>query len=1036
MSTTSFSRRLSIAFFVLTLILGGSVALTLQRVGDIESKSQLLNDLRAPTARNSLMLLNGVNHSLAALRGWMLIREEKFRVERQRAWRDEIHASLTTLRELSGNWTNPDNVARLSLLSGRVALFEEYQAQIEQLAHSPDNRPDLQLFQKELVPTSKRLHAALSALVDVEVQKRPTVQGQKLLFALTQLDRASSGLRDTTKAYLLSKAPDTAHEVHARQGALAETMAAVSHLASQLSQRQISLYQRITVDLALLSQLALQAVEIKDGDTWNRANSLLRKNAAPLAFEIKQLLSATSQDQLDLMTSDLASLGSEVSALETLEYLMLALGLTTSLALGFFNIRSMTSSLGALATVARTIASGELTQPVKIRGGEEVNRVASALEDMRRSLHQTQTSLEKRRALAVCLQQEETPDNMAREALTIAADTVGAVVGTMYLAEAEGSLRLAAGFQLAQDAKTQTLFKYGEGLVGRTARDNVTTVTSDIPQNSLTLRTGLGEVSPTQLVACPLSNGVDVAGVAVLGFLNPVSSDDLALLRLLLENVCSAYRATQANSRAAKLLMETREQSLQIEAQRVHERTNRQLAEQALVLRASEENLRKSNTELEARTLSALEQTVHLERQQETLKAQKLQLEKASQYKSEFLSNMSHELRTPLNSMLILAKMLADNQEGNLTKDQVDSASIVHSGGMELLELINEILDLSKIEAGKMTTTLGPVVLSDLCQALRSQFTPIAYEKGIELVIAEGSQAILRTDNQRLRQILKNLLSNALKFTQSGRVTLNISSSDPPEELASPELAQGALAFTVSDTGTGIPAEHQEAIFEAFQQVDGTFTRQQGGTGLGLTISRRLARLLRGDLTLESSSPSGSTFCLWLPCALSQTQPKTTDLRAAAQLNQNPALETGPESVPQVPNSAVATLCGKRVLLVDDDVRNAFALGRLLSRLGLSVDSATNGQLALNKLRADDAKFDLVLMDVMMPVLNGLEATRQIKADDNLRNLPVIVLTANAMPEDKDASLAAGADAFLTKPVDDKLLVDALKRWLEGSDAA
>jgi signal transduction histidine kinase/DNA-binding response OmpR family regulator len=394
-------------------------------------------------------------------------------------------------------------------------------------------------------------------------------------------------------------------------------------------------------------------------------------------------------------------------------------------------------------------------------------------------------------------------------------------------------------------------------------------------------------------------------------------------------------------------------------------------------------------------------------------------LENASRYKTEFLANMSHELRTPLNSMLILSKLFADNAEGNLTGDQLESARVIHESGTSLLHIINDILDLSKIEAGKMEIYPETSALVPFARSMERQFRHMADARGLafEVELGAGLPDTFRTDWGKLEQIIRNLVSNALKFTPRGTVRLAI--TRPPSGLAwlNPALSGSdgrALAFAVSDTGIGIPKDKFAQIFEAFRQVDGSTSRKYGGTGLGLSISRRFADMLGGELRVESTEDEGSTFTLYLP----------VDRYPA------PTLDAAAPAGAAEPSHALrqdAFFHGRtvKVLIVDDDERNRYALRRILASRTHALWMAGDGEEALKALAANpDA--DLVLMDIMMPKLDGYEAMRAIRAQERFRQLPIVALTARALPEDRDKCFAAGASAYLAKPVDPARLLDTL----------
>jgi PAS domain S-box-containing protein len=453
--------------------------------------------------------------------------------------------------------------------------------------------------------------------------------------------------------------------------------------------------------------------------------------------------------------------------------------------------------------------------------------------------------------------------------------------------------------------------------------------------------------------------------------------------------------------------------------------------EQRVVTRTAE--LQATNEELEQKTHNLEQQRIQLQEAKLSLEQKARELTQASQYKSEFLTNMSHELRTPLNSILILSKMLSANREGHLGKDEVESARVIHSSGSDLLNLINDILDLSKIEAGHMDVHREEVEVAELIDELRGVFTPLAEKNDLnfQLTVAEGTPTHMATDKQRMQQILRNLLSNAFKFTQEGSVALIVSPWQSGDGKSDSEL----LAFAVTDTGMGIPPEKLDVIFSAFRQADGSTNRRFGGTGLGLSISTELAALLGGHITAESEERIGSTFTLVLP----RVCPSQTDTRGLRTLETKltPPVsmqdtETGLPPLPQMVEAAAdddRTLEGRRILVVDDDMRNVFAIAKLLRTRGVDVLVAENGEKALRLLQ-DNPDTDAVLMDVMMPVMDGFTATQCIRAKPEFRDLPIIALTAHAMKEDRERCLASGMNDYLAKPLDVDQLIERLHQWL------
>ena len=430
-----------------------------------------------------------------------------------------------------------------------------------------------------------------------------------------------------------------------------------------------------------------------------------------------------------------------------------------------------------------------------------------------------------------------------------------------------------------------------------------------------------------------------------------------------------------------------------------------------------------------------------------TLEERAQQLALSTQYKSEFLANMSHELRTPLNSLLVLAKLLSENPDGNLTVKQVEFARTIHEAGSDLLQLLNDILDLSKVEAGKMEVHPAAISLDGLLEYVDATFRPMAAQKGLafQVEVASGVPTFVYSDEQRLQQILRNLLSNAVKFTHTGGVTLRVSQAGADTRFSGPlRDEKSVLAFAVKDTGIGIAEDKLELIFGAFQQADGTTSRGYGGTGLGLSISRDIARLLGGEIHAISEPGHGSTFTFYLP---DRQQPdmadhhisRTTAAFSLGSFAANGMAESanftspGPLNGQQHPAPGAAPegdpLNGAKVLIIDDDVRNVFALTSVFERYGAHVRYAENGRQGMEILDRED-DIGLVLMDVMMPEMDGLQTTRAIRNMPQYADLPVIAVTARAMHGDREKAIDAGASDYVTKPIDVEELLDCMERWL------
>jgi signal transduction histidine kinase/ActR/RegA family two-component response regulator len=513
----------------------------------------------------------------------------------------------------------------------------------------------------------------------------------------------------------------------------------------------------------------------------------------------------------------------------------------------------------------------------------------------------------------------------------------------------------------------------------------------------------------------------------------------LTFLERLVATIGVALNTIQANRRTEELLAQSQRLAREMQDQSAElQRTNAELEDKAQLLSEQKANIETKNREIELARLD--------------LEQQAQQLSRASAYKSEFLANMSHELRTPLNSLLLLARLLADNAEANLSDKQIEFARTIHSAGSDLLSLIDDILDLAKIEAGRMDVEPDQVDFDGVRSYVEQAFTPQAQEKNLEFRVSvdTGLPASIVTDSQRLQQILRNLLSNAVKFTDAGSVTLTIFAAPPNTDFDVPALtsARQVIGFSVADTGIGINDEKLAIIFEPFQQADGTTTRKYGGTGLGLSISRDLAALLGGTIVVSSRPGEGSTFTLYMPDALAPDAmpaisaagmpPATVVVQSAPAPLDMPLMDLPPvmsqrteTEVHVVVSPASRQLDGATVLIVDDDVRNVFALTSALEMHGLNVLYADNGVDGV-RLLAEHPEVDIVLMDAMMPDQDGYETTRGIRRNQRFQDLPVVFLTAKAMPGDRESALAAGASDYITKPVDLDELIELMARWVNA----
>jgi CheY-like chemotaxis protein/CHASE3 domain sensor protein len=618
--------------------------------------------------------------------------------------------------------------------------------------------------------------------------------------------------------------------------------------------------------------------------------------------------------------------------------------------------------------------------------------------------------------MAEAIQGDRSPFELAEKALQTLATYVRADVGALYGTEGEGWRRL-AGFALDSSAAGPERFKRGEGLIGQTASERNIRRISAVPADYVKVRSGTGERAPVDLVIVPAHSDGQTHAVIELGFLREADARTLRLVERVAETIAVAMRSSGYRVQLQELLEESQRQGEALQAQQEELRvTNEELETQTQALRQAHAQLEERKEELEVMNTSLLVQRSGLEKATRVIEEKAIEVERASRYKSEFLANMSHELRTPLNSSLILANLLASNKEGNLSDEQVKFASMIRDAGNDLLVLINDVLDLSKVEAGKIEVRARSLSTSRVAEEVATAVEPLAREKKVAFRVHVDASAPseLETDAQRLRQILRNLLSNAIKFTESGEVSLSI------------QAAGEMVAFAVADTGIGIAPDQHEAIFEAFRQAEGSANRRFGGTGLGLSISRSLARLLGGDLSVASEVGRGSTFTLTLP-RLYVPPDETPHAPAPAILPPVP-LRTAASAwngagLPIADDRDRVEVGRRIVLVVEDDPAFATILLDLAHELEfqcLVAGSADEGvQLALERVPS------AILLDMKLPDHSGLSVLDRLKRDPTTRHIPIHVISGF---DHSHEALAMGATGYVLKPVQREELLAAFRR--------
>ncbi|MCX4829825.1 HAMP domain-containing protein [Streptomyces sp. NBC_00006] len=791
---------------------------------------------------------------------------------------------------------------------------------------------------------------------------------------------------------------------------------------------------------------------------------------------------------------------------------------------------NLTRQVRAIAAVATAVTRGDLNLKIDVDAAGEIQVLQDNINKMISNLRDTTIANEEQdwlkgnlARISGLMQGRRDLDDVAGLIMSELTPVVSAQHGAFFLAlplddsadaaiadEDAYELRMCGSYGYSMGSMP-TAFRPGETLIGTAAQERRTILVDNAPSGYLKIASGLGEAPPAQVIVIPVLFEDTVLGVIELASFTPFTQIQKDFLGQIAEMIATSVNTISVNTKTEVLLRQSQELTEQLR-ERSAELENRQKALQAsnAELEEKAELLAQQNRDIEVKN-------TEIEDARQVLEERAEQLAVSMRYKSEFLANMSHELRTPLNSLLILAKLLADNADANLTPKQVEFAETIHGAGSDLLQLINDILDLSKVEAGKMDVSPTRIALVQLVDYVEATFRPLTAEKQLDFSVRVSPElpTTLHTDEQRLLQVLRNLLSNAVKFTDSGAVELVIrpAGGDVPNAIREQLLEAGSLtevdgdviAFSVTDTGIGIAASKMRVIFEAFKQADGTTSRKYGGTGLGLSISREIARLLGGEIHAQSEPGRGSTFTLYLPMHPSELPPQGyAQLAPTIEPGERLALDAAPEpaevetpaevrSYQDTQNGPAALFRrrrrttptnsappertalqgplqgqplpaqeradehwdggmsgatgaaeqsaptprrgllfgGEKVLIVDDDIRNVFALTSVLEQQGLSVLYAENGREGIEVLEQHD-DVTVVLMDIMMPEMDGYATTTAIRRMPQFAGLPIIALTAKAMKGDREKAIESGASDYVTKPVDPDHLLSVMERWMHG----
>jgi CheY-like chemotaxis protein/signal transduction histidine kinase/CHASE3 domain sensor protein len=788
-----------------------------------------------------------------------------------------------------------------------------------------------------------------------------------------------------------------------------------------------------------------------------------------LMAEIRRISAEMENEERQLLQQ--RSSGTQLATRQALNTITFGIPLTFLLLIliAIYLIRNISKPLEEISKVTEKVTKGDLSANVSTdKRRDEIGVLAQAFNEMVTNLRETtirnneQNWLKSNLAkFSQMLQGQRSLENVSRMILKELAPLVGAQQGVFYImnsVDEQPILKLLSSYAYQERKHLSNQFCLGEGLVGQCALEKQKIILTDVPSDYIRISSGLGEAKPLNIIVLPVLFENEIIAVIELASFQRFSEVHLTFLDQLLETIGVVLNTISSDIRTQELLQQSQNLAKQLQIQQEElKQSNESLEQQAQTLQASEELLREQQHDLQNSNAELEQLNAELEEKAELLALQKQEVEGknqeielarlaledkaeqlalSSKYKSEFLANMSHELRTPLNSLLILAKLLSDNTEGNLTSKQVEYSRTIYSSGNDLLGLINDILDLAKIESGTMSIDMNLLQLTDLRAFLESTFKQTARDKQLNFIIELALElpTSIYTDTRRLQQVLRNLLSNAFKFTEKGEVRLRIEVAKQgwSQDQENLNNAQSVIAFSVSDTGIGIPPEKQKIIFEAFQQADGTTSRKYGGTGLGLSISREITRLLAGEIKLVSRLGEGSTFTLYLPQEERQGGEGDKGTRGEGELLLNTQnLE------PKTQNSELLlkhqTLItddreniqeGDRILLiVEDDINFARILLDMAQEQDFKCLVAINGNTGLALAR--EFRPSAILLDICLPGIDGWAVLDRLKHDPDTRHIPVHIMTAE---EGKQRSLQQGAIAFLQKPIPNERISQALTK--------
>lgn len=1077
-SRSSITTKITTSYAAVIIVLAVVVMIILYRGDELNDLSDVVIDNYVPSVNLSLVTLKEVETSMGALRGWVASGEGKYIEHRRAAW-VEINEGMDQLTERARSLGKLFILQDLKTLRRKLDDLEARQASVEALAHTSENRPVNQMFENQVLPIADSVFEEISRLIHMTYDTLSVSERYTLLAGLADFRYSFSKSISSIRAYLASSDIKLREEFETNWKLNTENLKDISDLNAKFLPHQKDAFNRLISERLKFMAYPPKLFSYREGTEWNLAKVMTEKEVEPLAVKVSNDIQSIVNKFNNRMREGFSSMRSGFNMLSNVGMSLLGLAIISFGLLAAFLSRLISQPLNRVIEAAHEVAQGDFDVSVNIGGSVETERLSDALTDMMTFLrriteHADNLSnglLDKKfvvqsekdrlgialNKMTVDLRERQKQSDLQAwykgglaeladevwnihelEELTEAsirfiANYLDAQLACFYL-YSEDSFRWYSGYSFHLDSRASKHFEEGEGFIGQTAIDQRRRIVRCDDSEQMVLDTGLGLLASKCVVASPVINRQvqpnDVLAVLVLAFTRTLQEHELDLLDEFCDVISVRLASCQSRDQLQQLLLDSQKTSEMLQQQQEELRVNNEeLEQQAQSLAASEEEmktqseaLRESNQHLEHQKAVLETKNQELDAAKDAIERKAQELAQISRYKSEFLANMSHELRTPLNSLLILSDALRRNTQQNLLEEQLEDLLVINQAGHVLLSLINDILDLSKVEAGKLQVHFEKLSLQALVDEMRKQFAPIATSKSITFLIDYDSSCFsyFNSDPQRLAQIVRNLLSNAFKFTEQGSVTLSLTG----------ESKNGVQQLTVSvkDTGIGIAKELQSDIFGAFKQVDGSTKRAYGGSGLGLTISKELAQMLGGDIEVDSEEGKGSCFRVVVPERfeadneeIGEVAPDTTEALQAIPINEytnhhnlyredDLFIEDDRDRI----NHGM-----KSVLIVEDDFQFAQILRDFSRQHGFGCLITNRGQDALKLAHAYLPK--AIILDVGLPDISGVEVLEQLKKDKETSSIPVHIVSGQ---DDQLDLMRQGALDVLQKPIS----VDALEQ--------